>query len=109
MDMPSSVEFVLVQQFIHSLPAVLKPYHPVIQTLLDGMRDIICNRTVCKRMQKVLLEAITPLAKFSVGRISTVEGLESDLKECERILKECAPSSTASYVKPVSVCNASLS
>ena len=105
MDMPNSMEHIVVTQFIESLPVVLKPCHvnqPFIPRLLRTMKEIICDRSRSTLILRVLVEATTPLAKFGVG-LCTAEILENDLKVCRLILKDCGPSSSAQYVMPVSM------
>lgn len=105
MENTNSMEHILVTQFIASLPVVLKPcYAPhqsFAQSLLRAMKDIICDRVLSLQSLKVLVEATTPLSKFSVG-LNTSQTFEKDIKNCLP-----SPMSTC-YVIPVCCCTSHL-
>ena len=69
------MEDVLVQVLLRSIPCVFRWEGDPddMEFILSSIRTIICERTVSKELQSLLLEAIGPLSKFSVGAVSAEE------------------------------------
>ena len=75
-----TMEDVRVQMLLHSIPCVFRRAGTPddMEFILGCIRKTICERTVSKELQRLLLEAIGPLCKFSVGTFS-VEELRSSI------------------------------
>ena len=75
-----AMEDVRVQVLLHSIPCVFRRAGTPddMEFILGCIRNVICERMVSKELQRLLLEAIGPLCKFSVGTFS-IEELRSSL------------------------------
>ena len=75
-----AMEDIRVQVLLHSIPCVFRRAGTPddMEFILGCIRNAICERTVSKELQRLLLEAIGPLCKFSVGAFS-VEELRSSI------------------------------
>ena len=75
-----AMEDVRVQVLLHSIPCVFRRAGTPddMEFILGCIRNAICERAVSKELQRLLLEAIGPLCKFSVGAFS-VEELRSSI------------------------------
>lgn len=79
------MEDIRVHVLLHSIPCVFRRAGTPddMDYILDCIRNAICERTVSNELQCLLLEAIGPLCKFSVGALS-IEELSSSLFDLVR-------------------------